>query len=106
MSLCQDARRDVGDEEGLIQRYLSATGRHPEDFLPSYWALGILRHLRVLGPVFARQWHILGNDAYLCHIPRVWRLLQADIDRLQADTLDHCLSDLVPKDRRFLPVDG
>jgi aminoglycoside/choline kinase family phosphotransferase len=34
--------------------------------------MGLQRHLKVLG-IFARLYHRDGKDAYLQHLPRVWR---------------------------------
>jgi len=80
VSLCQDARRDLGPgvEAIAIRHYLDATGRTAEGFDAAYATLGAQRALRILG-VFARLCLIAGKPGYLDLMPRVWGHLGANL---------------------------
>lgn len=81
VSILQDARRDVppGLEDLMIRRYLSQTHADPGTFRAAYAALGAQRNLRILG-VFAKLSLDMGKAHYVDLIPRVWDLLQRDLD--------------------------
>ncbi len=81
VSLLQDARRDVPPaiEAAMIDRFLAQTGADRAAFLPAYSVLGAQRNLRILG-VFARLGLEHGKPHYVDLIPRVWGLLQRDLD--------------------------
>ncbi len=83
MSLLEDARRDI--DPGLKRRMLC---RYREAFPDLDWIafetvfaiLAAQRHAKVIG-IFTRLWRRDGKPAYLPHIPRVWRLLEAALGR-------------------------
>ena len=81
VSLLQDARRDVPPalERTMIKRYLAGSGLVRDDFETAYHLLGAQRNLRIVG-VFARLCIRDGKAHYLDLIPRVWGLLQRDLD--------------------------
>jgi aminoglycoside/choline kinase family phosphotransferase len=82
-SLLEDARRDVPDplKEAMLRRYLDAfPGLDEAAFRASFAVMGAVRHARVLA-VFARLWLRQGRGGYLVHMPRVWRLLEAQLAR-------------------------
>lgn len=81
VSLCQDARRDVPPEieTAMIAHYISNSGYDAGDFDVAYHLLGAQRNLRILG-VFARLCIRDGKMHYVDLIPRVWDLLQRDLD--------------------------
>ena len=81
VSLLQDARRDVPPalERTMIERYLAGSGLVRDDFETAYHLLGAQRNLRIVG-VFARLCIRDGKAHYLDLIPRVWGLLQRDLD--------------------------
>ena len=81
VSLLEDARRDVRPElaEGMIDRYLAATGADPETFRMAYAIMGAQRNAKIVG-IFTRLWKRDGKAAYLDLVPRVWALLERDID--------------------------
>ena len=81
VSLLEDARRDVPEAlaEAMIRRYLAATGFEPEAFRAAYAVLGAHRNARIIG-VFTRLYVRDGKAAYLDLIPRVWGLLQRDLE--------------------------
>ncbi|HEX9789535.1 MAG TPA: phosphotransferase [Kiloniellales bacterium] len=81
VSLLEDARRDIAPDlaNAMLERYLAA---FPEldraAFLDSYAVLGAQRAAKIIG-IFTRLDRRDGKPDYLRHIPRVWRLLQADL---------------------------
>ena len=80
-SVLEDARRDVppGIERAMIDRYVEATG-HGEAFEQAYWALAAQRNTRILG-VFTRLWKRDNKPHYRRFQPRMWGLLERDLDR-------------------------
>jgi aminoglycoside/choline kinase family phosphotransferase len=81
VSLLEDARREVPAPfaEAMIQRYLAATGVEPEPFRAAYAILGAQRNAKIVG-IFTRLWKRDGKPAYLDLIPRVWGLLERDLE--------------------------
>ena len=81
VSLLEDARRDIPGplRQAMTERYLTA---FPEldrlAFLRSAAILAAQRNCKILG-IFTRLWKRDGKRQYLAHIPRVWRLLEADL---------------------------
>lgn len=93
LSLLEDARRDVSPDlkQRLQAHYLACFPEiAPADFAASWACLAAGRHAKVIG-IFTRLARRDGKPAYLRHIPRVLRLLQA--------ALTH--PDLVPLDAWF-----
>ncbi len=81
VSVLEDARRDVPPEleRAMIDRYAAATGQD-ERFERAYWALAAQRNARILG-VFTRLWKRDGKPHYRAFQPRMWGLLDRDLDR-------------------------
>ncbi len=82
MSLLEDARRDVepGLVRGMLGRYRAAfPDLDGESFETAYAILAAQRHAKVIG-IFTRLSVRDGKPAYLAHIPRVWRLLEAALE--------------------------
>ena len=81
VSVLQDARRDVSNdiERRMLDHYISHTDCPAPAFRAAYAALGVQRNLRILG-VFARLSLDMGKSHYVDFIPRVWALLQRDLD--------------------------
>jgi N-acetylmuramate 1-kinase len=81
VSLLKDARRDVPPalREAMTERYLAAfPALDRATFRRSAAILAAQRNTKILG-IFARLWRRDGKPQYLGHIPRVWRLLEADL---------------------------
>lgn len=81
MSLLEDARRDVPATvvQSCVERFLDARpdlGR--EGFASAFALLAAQRHCKVAG-IFVRLWLRDGKPAYLDHLPRVLRLLEAKL---------------------------
>jgi aminoglycoside/choline kinase family phosphotransferase len=81
-SVLEDARRDVPPrlERDMLDRYIAATGRG-EAFERAYWALAAQRNTRILG-VFTRLWKRDGKPGYRRFQPRMWGLLERDLDHM------------------------
>jgi len=78
MSLLEDARRDLspGLAEAMIDRYCAAFPEMDRKaFQKTYTILAAQRHCKVIG-IFTRLAIRDGKTDYLCHLPRVWRLLE------------------------------
>ena len=80
-SVLEDARRDVSPatERAMIYRYVAATGGG-EAFERAYWALAAQRNTRILG-VFTRLWKRDGKPGYRRFQPRMWGLLERDLEK-------------------------
>ena len=81
VSLLQDARRDLGEdlETAMVARYLNASPNLDEAaFRAAYAILGAQRAVRIIG-VFHRLAKRDSKPAYLAHLPRVWRHLDANL---------------------------
>ena len=82
VSLLEDARRDVSDNlaEKMIKRYVSARNINSSSFREAYSVLGAQRNSKIVG-IFTRLWKRDGKATYLGLIPRVWRLLDQDLNQ-------------------------
>jgi hypothetical protein len=81
VSLLEDARRDIAPTlaEAMYRRYLAAFPDADCDvFAASYAVMGAQRSAKIVG-IFTRLCVRDGKRGYLTHIPRVWRLLEADL---------------------------
>jgi aminoglycoside/choline kinase family phosphotransferase len=81
VSLLEDARRDVAPalREAMTERYLAAfPGIDRALFRRSAAILAAQRNAKIIG-IFTRLWQRDGKPQYLDFIPRVWRLLEADL---------------------------
>jgi len=80
-SVLEDARRDVPPaiERAMIERYVDATG-HGAVFERAYWALAAQRNTRILG-VFTRLWKRDDKPHYRRFQPRMWGLLERDLEQ-------------------------
>jgi N-acetylmuramate 1-kinase len=79
-SVLEDARRDVPEaiERAMLNRYLAATGQG-DTFERAYWALAAQRNTRILG-VFTRLWKRDNKPRYRSLQPRMWGLLERDLE--------------------------
>jgi len=82
-SLLEDARRDVPANlrAAMTERYLAAfPALDRAAFARSAAILAAQRNCKIIG-IFTRLWRRDGKLGYLAHIPRVWRLLEHDVQR-------------------------
>ncbi len=105
VSLLEDARRDIPGplRQAMTERYLTA---FPEldrlAFLRSAAILAAQRNCKILG-IFTRLWKRDGKRQYLAHIPRVWRLLEADLGHPALDPIARWLDRHLPPETRCRP---
>ena len=101
VSLLQDARRDVSPElEALMfNHYVGATGVSSEEFLADYARLGAQRNVKIIG-IFVRLWRRDGKPRYLDLIPRVWGLLERDLNHEALAPVAEWFDANVPADLR------
>jgi aminoglycoside/choline kinase family phosphotransferase len=63
----------------MTARYLTAFPQwNRDDFAAACAVLAAQRNAKIVG-IFTRLWKRDGKPTYLRHIPRVWRLLEADL---------------------------
>lgn len=80
VSLLRDARRDVSEAlyTAMRDRFAAATGADPAATAAACAVVAVQRNLRILG-IFARLAQRDGKQRYLAFIPRVERMLRADL---------------------------
>jgi aminoglycoside/choline kinase family phosphotransferase len=102
-SVLEDARRDVPPEleRAMIDRYVSATGQG-EPFERAYWALAAQRNTRILG-VFTRLWKRDNKPGYRRFQPRMWGLLERDLEHQTLAPLRAWFDDNVAAEHRAAP---
>jgi aminoglycoside/choline kinase family phosphotransferase len=82
VSLLEDARRDLapGLADGMMARYLAAFPKLDQGkFAAAAAVLAAQRNAKIVG-IFTRLSRRDGKHHYLGHVPRVWRLLNADLE--------------------------
>ena len=105
MSLVEDARRDIAPDliSNMIERYLAAFPNLNQDVFRTVFAiLAAQRHAKVIG-IFTRLCVRDAKSAYLLHIPRVWRLLNASLKHPALDTVAAWFAEHVPSNLRITP---
>jgi aminoglycoside/choline kinase family phosphotransferase len=106
VSLLEDARRDVPKalRAAMLNHYLEVSdGADMATLKHHFNILGAQRNAKIIG-IFARLSRRDGKHGYLAMIPRVWRLLEQDLDRLGAGGLTAWLDDHAPKEWRGQPL--
>lgn len=105
ISLLEDARRDVpaGLRRDMTERYLAAFPALDRAlFTRSAAILAAQRNCKILG-IFTRLCRRDGKPHYLAHIPRVWRLLEGDLDHPVLAPIARWLDRHLPPAARTLP---
>jgi aminoglycoside/choline kinase family phosphotransferase len=105
VSLLEDARRDVPAplREAMMRRYLAAfPALDPALFRRSAAILAAQRNAKIIG-IFTRLWRRDGKPQYLGHIPRVWRLLETDLQEPALRPLARWLDRHLPPALRRVP---
>ncbi|NJM49626.1 MAG: phosphotransferase [Sphingomonadales bacterium] len=103
VSILQDARRDVSPEleNEMLCYYQEQTG-FGDDFAYHYALLGAQRNTKIIG-IFTRLWKRDGKARYLDFLPRMWGLLQRDLDHprlgILKDWFDRHIPEQVRKSR-------
>ncbi len=105
VSLLEDARRDVPTTlaKHATERYLAAFPEIcPNGFRLSQAILGAQRSAKILG-IFARLDRRDGKPDYLRHLPRVWRLLEADLAHPKLAGIREWFDHVLPPACRIAP---
>jgi N-acetylmuramate 1-kinase len=100
VSMLEDARRDVTPsvERAMLDHYIAKTGAGPE-FETAYWVLGAQRNTRILG-VFSRLWKRDDKPRYRSFQPRMWGLLERDLEHGALAQLKDWFDANVPPEKR------
>jgi N-acetylmuramate 1-kinase len=100
VSVLEDARRDVSPslEREMIDRYRKCTGAD-ERFERAYWALAAQRNTRILG-VFCRLWKRDGKERYKQFQPRMWGLLERDLEQPGLEPVKRWFDHYIPTSAR------
>ena len=105
VSLLKDARRDVPAalRAAMTERYLAAFPAVERGaFRRAAAILAAQRNAKIIG-IFTRLWRRDGKPQYLGHIPRVWRLLEADLQEPALGRLARWLDRHLPHAARRVP---
>ena len=108
VSLVADARRDIRPalRDAMVERYLAAfPALDRADFLAAAAMLSAQRNCKIIG-IFTRLMARDGKPVYLQHIPRVWRLLEADLAHPALAPVKAWLDDAIPSELRTVPQIG
>jgi N-acetylmuramate 1-kinase len=100
VSILQDARRDVAPalEAEMLASY-AANARPDYDLGLHYALLGAQRNAKIIG-IFTRLWQRDGKARYLDFLPRVWGLLERDLEHPGLATLKHWFDATIPSEVR------
>ena len=105
VSLLEDARRDISAEtvEAMLSRYLDAfADLDRAAFMDSYAVLGAQRAAKIVG-IFTRLDRRDAKPQYLRHIPRVWRLLEAGLEKPVLAPVKAWFDREIPRGQRIAP---
>ncbi|MEE8516366.1 MAG: phosphotransferase [Alphaproteobacteria bacterium] len=108
ISLLEDARRDLpaGLADRMFARYLDAFPTLDRD---AFWAscaiMAAMRNAKIIG-IFTRLDVRDGKPIYLKHIPRVWRLLQRDLEHPVLAPVKAWFARHIPAAARRVPASG
>lgn len=105
ISLLEDARRDV-DKKIIIKMYnkfvKKLSKNQKKDFIKEYKVLAINRHLKVIG-IFTRLYMRDKKKFYLNHIPRLWKLIEYNLDFYSLSEINKWINKFFPKKFRIKP---
>lgn len=106
VSMLQDARRDVSDalEAKMLAYYLAdSSAAAAEEFRSHYAILGAQRNTKIIG-IFTRLCMRDGKQRYLEFLPRMWRLLEKDLNHPALEPISKWFDQNIPTDVRSRPV--
>ncbi len=106
VSMLQDARRDVSDEleESMLAYYLADHGKDAEEEFRSHYAiLGAQRNTKIIG-IFTRLSVRDGKQRYLDFLPRMWRLLEKDLQHPALAPITNWFDQNIPDEVRHRPI--
>ena len=105
VSLLEDARRNV-NKEVIFKMYnkfvRKLSKKQKEDFVKEYKVLATNRHLKVIG-IFTRLCKRDKKNSYLKHIPRLWKLIEYNLNFYSLSELNKWINEFFPKKFRIRP---
>jgi aminoglycoside/choline kinase family phosphotransferase len=106
VSLLQDARRDVSPAlEAEMLSYYKDAAKPGADFGAHYALLGAQRNTKIIG-IFTRLWKRDGKERYVSFLPRMWGLLERDLDHPDLAPIKHWFDTHIPSDmRKIMPTE-
>ena len=105
VSLLEDARRDVPAalQQEMTERYCAAfPALDRPAFRRSAAILAAQRNCKILG-IFTRLWKRDGKPQYLAHIPRIWGLLEQELEHPSLTPVAQWLDRHLPPETRCRP---
>jgi N-acetylmuramate 1-kinase len=100
VSILQDARRDVPQElEAAMIKHYQKVAKPDYDLDLHYALLGAQRNAKIIG-IFTRLWKRDGKARYLDFLPRMWGLLERDLEHPGLSGLKDWFDTHVPKATR------
>lgn len=106
VSLFEDARRDLDPATWAAgrRRYLEAFPELDVEAFDASWAfLAAQRHAKVIG-IFTRLCRRDGKPRYLCHIPRIWGLLERALRHPGLKPVQVWFDAHIPAEKRLEPA--
>ncbi|MFC4291993.1 aminoglycoside phosphotransferase family protein [Sphingorhabdus arenilitoris] len=106
VSILQDARRDVSPEleREMLEYYQDQTGAGA-DFEYHYALLGAQRNTKIIG-IFTRLWKRDGKARYLDFLPRMWGLLERDLEHSGLTEIKYWFDHNIPSQIRHSRPEG
>lgn len=100
VSLLQDARRQVSPEfETEMLEYYQQAAQPGDDFDLHYALLGAQRNTKIIG-IFTRLWKRDGKERYLSFLPRMWGMLERDLEHPGLAPLKVWFDENIPAETR------
>jgi N-acetylmuramate 1-kinase len=100
VSILQDARRDVSPAlEAAMLGYYEQAAKPSYDLGLHYALLGAQRNAKIIG-IFTRLWKRDGKERYLDFLPRMWGLLERDLEHPGLAELKHWFETHISADIR------
>ena len=105
VSLLEDARRNVNKEVifKMYNKFVKKLSKEQkENFVKEYKILATNRHLKVIG-IFTRLYIRDKKKLYLKHIPRLWKLIEYNLNFYSLSELNKWINEFFPKKFRIKP---
>ena len=105
VSLLEDARRDVNKRiyNQIYTKFENTLNKNDKKrFTKEYQILAANRHIKVIG-IFTRLFMRDRKKKYLKHIPRLWRLLEKNLESINLLSLKLWFDEYFPKKYRIKP---
>ena len=105
VSLLEDARRNVNKEVifKMYNKFVKKLSKEQkENFVKEYKILATNRHLKVIG-IFTRLYIRDKKKFYLKHIPRLWKLIEYNLNFYSLSELNKWINEFFPKKFRIKP---